>query len=259
VTGGAAVLAGLRDSFFEWEWVTEHTDVIWEATVEHLQLTLLALVCGFAISIVLSIIAIRFRWTYPPITWTAGVLYSIPSLALFAILVPITGFTTLTAEIGLVSYTLLILVRNIVAGIDGVPDEVKEAADGMGYTGGQRFGTVDLLLATPTIVAGLRIAAVTTVGLVTITALIGQGGYGALIDEGLSMGWPTLVVVGAVLSVAMAIAFDVTLVGVEWLVTPWSHHRRLRRARTQHPRLRRARTQHPRLRRARTQRGGGRA
>jgi len=121
-----------------------------------------------------------------------------------------------------VSYTLLILVRNMVAGVDGVPDHVKEAADGMGYTGARRFLSIDLRLATPTIVAGLRIAAVTTVGLVTITALIGQGGYGSLIDDGLSRNFSTPVVVGAVLSVVMAISFDLALVLAEWIVTPWS-------------------------------------
>jgi osmoprotectant transport system permease protein len=222
VSTAAPILAGIRDDLFSWEWVADHTEEIREATVQHLQLTLIALAFGFAISAVLATVAVRFRWTYAPITWVSGVLYSIPSLALFAFLVPITGLTTTTAEIGLVSYTLLILVRNMVAGVDGVPDHVKEAADGMGYTGGRRFLSVDLRLATPTIVAGLRIAAVTTVGLVTITALIGQGGYGSLIDDGLSRNFSTPVVVGAVLSVVMAVSFDLALVGVEWLVTPWS-------------------------------------
>jgi len=218
----APVLAGIRDDFFSWDWVADHTEEIQEATVQHLQLTLIALFFGFLISAVLATVSLRFRWTYTPITWVSGVLYSIPSLALFAFLVPITGLTTTTAEIGLVSYTLLILVRNMVAGVDGVPDHVKEAADGMGYTGARRFLSIDLRLATPTIVAGLRIAAVTTVGLVTITALIGQGGYGSLIDDGLSRNFSTPVVVGAVLSVVVAISFDLALVLAEWIVTPWS-------------------------------------
>lgn len=219
---GGAVLAGSRDSLLWWDWVVDHTEEIQEATVEHLRLTLIALALGFAISTVLATIAIRFRWTYPPITWVTGVMYAIPSLALFAFLVPITGLSTTTAEIGLVSYTLLILVRNIVAGVDGVPASVKEAADGMGYTGGRRFVSVDLRLATPTIVAGLRIAAVTTVGLVTVTALVGQGGYGSLIDDGLSRNFPTPIVVGAGLSVVMAVCFDLVLVLAEKLLTPWT-------------------------------------
>ncbi len=119
--------------------------------------------------------ALRFRRTYGPIAGVAGILYAIPSLALFAFLFPITGLTVLTAEIGLVGYTLLILIRNIVAGVDGVPAAVKEAADGMGYRPVRRFLTVDLRLATPAIIAGVRIASVTTIGLVTVTFVIGFG------------------------------------------------------------------------------------
>src|SRR5690606_3871070 len=123
---------------------------------------------------------------YGPITWIGSVLYTIPSLALFGLLIPFTGLGLLTAEIALVSYTILIFVRNIVAGLDGVPRSVLEAADGMGYTRWRRLWQVELPLALPTIVAGIRIATVTVIGLVTLTALIGSGGYGALIDDGLS-------------------------------------------------------------------------
>ena len=166
------------DSFIWWDWVDRHRELIKNATLEHLRLTVIAVTVGFAISGVLAVIALRFRWTYAPITWVTGVLYTIPSLALFVLLVPFTGFTTLTGEIGLVSYTLLILIRNIVAGVDGVPASVKEAADGMGFRPARRFFSVDLRLATPAIIAGLRIATVTTIGLVTVTGLIGLGGYG---------------------------------------------------------------------------------
>lgn len=211
-----------RDSFLWWDWVLDHTDDIWSRTLEHLQLTFIAVGIGLLLSLVLSAVAVRFRPTYPVITGITGLLYAIPSLALFAFLVPITGLTTLTAEIGLVSYTLLILVRNIVAGIDGVSPAVREAADGMGYTAVRRFFAVDLRLATPAIIAGIRIAVVTIVGLVTVTALIGQGGYGALINDGLSRNFSTPIVVGATLSIAMALVLDLILVAVEWLVTPWA-------------------------------------
>jgi osmoprotectant transport system permease protein len=223
-----AVLAADAKSFLWWDWVDDHYDEIWQRTLEHLRLAGLALVIGFAISLVLALVALRFRRTYAPITWVTGILYTIPSLALFAFLVPITGLGTLTAEIGLVGYTLLILVRNIVAGVDGVPASVKEAADGMGYTSWRRVGAVDLRLATPTIIAGLRIAAVTTVGLVTITALVGAGGYGVLIDDGLSRRFNTPIVVGATLSIAMAVAFDLTLLGTERALTPWARRSRQR-------------------------------
>jgi osmoprotectant transport system permease protein len=217
-----AVLAADKNSFIWWDWVRDHTDVIWAATVEHLQLTFIALGVGFVLSIALSAVALRWRSTYGPIAGFAGVLYAIPSLALFAIIFPITGLTVLTAEIGLVSYTLLILVRNITAGVDGVPDAVKEAADGMGYTPLRRFFAVDLRLATPTIMAGLRIATVTIVGLVTVTFVIGFGGYGGLINDGLSRDFNTPVVLGAGLSIIMALVLDLILVIVERLITPWN-------------------------------------
>ena len=223
-----AVLAADAKSFLWWDWVDDHYDDIWQRTVEHLRLAGLALLIGFGISLVLALVALRFRRTYAPITWVTGILYTIPSMALFAFLVPITGLGTLTAEIGLVGYTLLILVRNIVAGVAGVPDSVKEAADGMGYTSWRRVGAVDLRLATPAIIAGLRIAAVTTVGLVTITALVGAGGYGVLIDDGLSRRFNTPIVVGATLSIAMAVAFDLALLGTERVLTPWARRSRRR-------------------------------
>jgi osmoprotectant transport system permease protein len=210
------------DSFLWWDWVVDHGDEVRTATAEHLRLTLLAVGIGLLISTVLAMAAIRFRRTYSPITWTCGVLYTIPSLALFTFLVRIFGTSTLTAEIGLVSYTLLILVRNIVAGVDGVPNAVREAADGMGYTTWRRFFTIDLRLATPAIVAGIRIATVTTVGLVTVTALVGFGGYGSFIEDGLDRSFSTPIVLGAGLSILMATTFDLLLATAGRLATPWA-------------------------------------
>jgi osmoprotectant transport system permease protein len=216
------ILAADKDSFIWWDWVWDHTDEIKAATIEHLQLTAIALGVGLVLSIALATIAIRWQKAYAPIAGFAGVLYAIPSLALFAILFPITGLTVLTAEIALVGYTLLILIRNIVAGVQGVPDAVKEAADGMGYRPLHRFFAVDLRLATPAIVAGIRIAAVTIIGLVTVTFVIGFGGYGSLINDGLSRDFNTPVVVGAILSIALALAIDIILLLVERLLTPWN-------------------------------------
>src|SRR5690349_9910139 len=213
------------NSFIWWDWVDRHRSDIWAATLEHLRLTLIAVSVGFVIAAVLAVIAVRFRFMYAPFAWVTGFLYTIPSLALFVLLIPITGFTTLTGEIGLVSYTLLILLRNIVEGVDGVPTSVKEAADGMGYRPTRRFLAVDLRLATPTIIAGLRIATVTTIGLVTVTGLIGLGGYGGLIDDGLKRTFSTPIVVGAGLSVVMAIVLDLALVLLERTLTPWSRRR----------------------------------
>ncbi|MEY2420154.1 MAG: osmoprotectant transport system permease protein [Acidimicrobiaceae bacterium] len=213
------------DSLIWWDWVDRHREEIKQATFEHLRLTLIAVAVGFLISGALALVALRYRWTYAPITWITGVLYTIPSLALFVLLVPWTGFTTLTGEIGLVSYTLLILIRNIVAGVDSVPAPVKEAADAMGYRPVRRFFAVDLRLATPTIIAGLRIATVTTIGLVTVTGLIGLGGYGGLINDGIDRTFSTPIVVGAGLSVVMAVTLDVGLAGVERVLTPWARRK----------------------------------
>lgn len=212
-------------SFIWWEWIFRRPGEIWQRTVEHVQMTVVAVSIGLVLSIALAMIAIRYRWTYAPITWVGNLLYTIPSLALFVFLIPYTGFGFVTAQIGLVSYTILILVRNIVAGLDGVPRAVVEAADGMGYTRLRRLWSVELPLALPTIVAGIRIASVTVIGLVTITALIGMGGYGAFINDGLNRRFPTPIVLGATLSVLLAVLVDAALVLVERLLTPWSRRR----------------------------------
>jgi osmoprotectant transport system permease protein len=211
--------------FVDWGWVVGHLDDIWERTLEHVLLTAIAVVVGLMISVTLSLLIVRHRKAYGPVTWAAGVLYTIPSLALFAALVPFTGLSLLTAEIGLVSYTLLILIRNTMAGLDGVPAATKEAALGMGYTRRRILWDVEIPLALPVIVAGMRIAAVTTVGLVTVTSLIGQGGYGFFILQGLRRFFTTEIVVGTVLSVALAAVIEVGRVGVERILTPWSRTR----------------------------------
>jgi osmoprotectant transport system permease protein len=165
--------------------------------------------------------AYRYRSLYGPITWFTGVLYTIPSLALFAMLVPYTGLSLLTAEIGLVGYTLLIIIRNTVAGLAGVPAEVKEAATGMGYTPRQLLFKVELPLAVPVILAGLRIATVTTIGLITVTSLIGYGGLGYFIKLGLDRAFSTATITGAVLSMVLAVVADRLLVLAERRLTPW--------------------------------------
>ena len=216
------MLIAADEPLLEWSWVEDHLDDIWSDAKEHIQLTVLAVGIGFALSMALALIATRWRWTYAPLASLCAVVYAIPSLALFGILVPITGLGIVPAEIALVGYTLLILLRNIVAGIDGVPPHVREAADGVGYERWRRVLRVDLPLALPAIIAGLRIATVTTVGLVTVASLVGKGGFGNLINDGLSRDFSTPVVVGTVLSVALAIAFDVMFVAIERFATPWA-------------------------------------
>lgn len=216
------ILAQASDQLFRLDWVGRNLDGIAERAVEHVWLTAIAVVVGFAISFPLAIYAYRHQRTYPPIAWFTGLLYTIPSVALFAILVPYTGLGTMTAEIGLVSYTLLILVRNIYVGLQGVPAEVREAAQGMGFTPRQTLWRVELPLALPTIIAGVRIATVTTVGLVTVTALTGKGGLGYFILLGLDRFFPTASILGAVLSMVLAVIFDSLLLGVQKLLMPWA-------------------------------------
>lgn len=216
------------EPFVRWDWVVDHLEEVRQRAAEHLVLTFLAISIGLLIAAPLAVYAHRHRRAYAPLTWVTGLLYTIPSLALFAFLVPFTGLTTLTAEIGLVGYTLLILIRNIVAGLNGVPDDVKEAARGMGYTSRQMLWRVELPLALPVIVAGIRIATVTTIGLVTVTALIGKGGLGYFILLGLRRFFATASLLGAVLSVALAMAADVLLLMGQRLLTPWSRAARVR-------------------------------
>ena len=206
--------------WIRWEWVRDNQGQIWEQTVEHLQLTLIAVGIGFLIAMVLSLVGIRFRGLYGPITGIAGILYTIPSLALFAFFVPITGLSTTTAEIGLVSYTLLILIRNITSGLDAVPPAVREAARGLGYRQPRLFWEVELPLAAPSIVAGLRIATVTVIGLVTVTSIISLGGLGLFILDGLRRDFLTPLVVGTVLTVLLAVALDAALLLAERGLTP---------------------------------------
>lgn len=213
--------------FFDPTWVTRNWDDIREAATQHLILTGTSVAAGIVVSLLLATIAVRYRRLYPPIAGFGGILYTIPSLAAFALLWPLLGGLSnrwLIAIIALTSYTILILVRNIVTGIDSVPPDVKEAADGMGYRPARRFLTIELPLALPSIIAGVRIATVTVVGLVTVTALIGLGGFGGLILNGIrrSIPFPTEVIAGILGSVALATVIDFALLRLERFLTPWA-------------------------------------
>jgi osmoprotectant transport system permease protein len=211
-----------------WGWIGDHLPEIRTALVQHLELTFIAVAVGFVLSALLAAVAIRLRFSYQAINAMTGILYAIPSLALFILLTPIFGLTELTAEIALVSYTLQILFRSIVAGIDGVPASVRESAQAMGFTRRQQLWRVEVPIALPVIVTGLRIATVTTVGLVPIAAILGsdQGGLGTFIFDGLDRFFNTPILVGATLTVVLAVVLDVLLVRLQRVLTPW-----LRRAR----------------------------
>jgi len=211
----------------DFAWILDHLDDIGESILQHLQLTILPLVAGFFIALILAIWAVRQPRVYGPITAVTGIMYTIPSLAAFAILRPVFGLSLLTALIPLTTYTLLILVRNIVAGFQAVPADVLEAAEGMGYTRRQRLLRVELPLAVPLMLAGVRLASVTTIGLATVAAVLGGsfGGLGQLITEGLQTFFPTKYLLGAVLSVLLALTADALFVQLEKIITPWTHAR----------------------------------
>ena len=210
----------------DFAWVFNHLDDIAQRTGEHAFMTVVAVSIGLVISFALALLIRSNRSFRGPIMIGADIIYSIPSLALFALLIPFTGLSILTAEIALVGYTLLILVRNIVAGFDNVPAEVIEAASGMGFTPWQRLVRIELPIALPVIVAGLRIATVTTVGLVTVTSLIGLGGLGYFITtSGIDRFFTTSIYVGVAASVAMAVVADLLLLIVQRALTPWARAR----------------------------------
>lgn len=205
------------------QWLSQNTDAIVRRGVEHLQLTGISIALGLAISVVLSVVALRYRRAYRPITLATSIVFTIPSIALFPILRPYFGLTATTAIVGLTLYTLLFLVRNILVGIEGVPAEVVEAAEGQGYARNRLFLEVQLPLALPVILAGVRIATVTTIGLVTITGLIGYGGFGFFIFDGLrsNLYLPKLLV-GAIAPMILALVADGLLQLLERALTPWS-------------------------------------
>ena len=208
----------------DWGWLADHVPALLYRTGQHLYLAAIAIVVGMAISLVLGVVASRRRRLYPPFSLFAGLVYTIPSLALFAALVPIIGLSVLTAEIPLVLYTLVILFRNVVAGLDAVPPDVGEAADGMSYTGGARLARIELPLAVPLILAGLRVATVSTIGLVTITATLGDafGGLGFFIFEGARRGFATEIYAGAIPTIALALLLDRLFVILGGRLTPWA-------------------------------------
>lgn len=216
----------VAQALIDWDRIPGEGERIVGKLTEHLQLTGVSVAIGLAISIPLGIYCYRHRWAMGPTTAVTGILYTIPSVALFAALIPFTGLTKTTAVIGLVSYTLLILIRNIVAGLEGVPEDARESALGMGYSRRQLLWRVELPLALPVIMAGVRLATVTTIGLVTVAALIGYGGLGFFILRGFRTFDTTLSFIGATLSLALAVLIDFALVRIERLTTPWARGRK---------------------------------
>jgi osmoprotectant transport system permease protein len=214
------------EPLIRWDWIASHAADVVARLEQHVRLAGIAVVVGLAISMGLGLLV---RWQgrlYDPIAWITGTLYTIPSLALFAVLIPFTGLSVLTAEIGLVGYTLLILTRGVVGGLRSVPPDVRETAVAMGFTPRQMLLRVEVPLALPVLLGAVRVATTTTIGLVTVTALIGQGGFGYFILEGILRFFSTPLIVGAMGSVALGVVADAALVQLQRRLTPWLGVRR---------------------------------
>jgi len=194
--------------------------------IEHIEMTLIAISIGFVIAFGAALIAFRYERFELPFANLSALFYTIPSIAFFQIMVPITGIGWLSIEIALVSYTLLILFRNTLTGLREVPTEAKEAAEGMGLTRRQTLTRVELPLAAPAIIAGLRVATVTTISLATIAAFITPLGLGAPIFSAIQTGANTEFVSASILAIALALAADALIVATQWITTPWARARR---------------------------------
>jgi osmoprotectant transport system permease protein len=205
----------------EWSWIPPHLPMLRSLTLDHLKIAGCALLIGVGIAIPLGVVAQRRRLTRSVALGICSVLFTVPSLALFVLLLPITGLTETTAIVGLAAYTLVILVRNTMEGLDSVPAQVREAALAMGLGRLRALLTVELPLALPVIMAGVRVAAVTIISLVSVAEYIGYGGLGQLFTAGFQRDFTTPVIAGVLLTVLLALVCDALLVGLQRVCTPW--------------------------------------
>jgi osmoprotectant transport system permease protein len=206
---------------FCWDWATQHIGSYVTPALQQLEMVVISVICGFVIAFALAILARRRRWLRPPLLASTGILYTIPSIALFLLLEPITGRTMETAIIALSIYTLQIIYRNTMVGLDNVPGSVKDAARGMGQTDRQILWKVELPLAMPEIVAGLRVATVSTVALATLATFVKAGGLGEKIFRESNLNFPTSIIIAGGIAIVMALCFDAMLLVVQRLAAPW--------------------------------------
>jgi osmoprotectant transport system permease protein len=210
----------VADNGFCPDWIVDNFDRYVSPFLEHVVLTVVAVAIGFAISFSLALLAYRRRWLIDPVTQVTGILYTIPSIAAFFLLLPITGRGFTTAMVALVAYVLLIIFRNVLAGLDNVPRDIKDAGRGMGLTDRQLLWRVEVPLALPEIMAGLRIAATTTVGLATLAFFAGAGGLGEQIFADIT--FKSNVVVAGLLAVLLAAILDGLILLGQRAATPWT-------------------------------------
>jgi osmoprotectant transport system permease protein len=220
-SGGKA--SCIADNGFCPGWIADNYDRYVDPFVQHVFLTLASVAIGFAIAFALALVAHRRRWLIAPIVQVTGILYTLPSIAVFFLLLPLTGRGDLTAIVALVAYSLLIIFRNVTTGLDNVPAETKDAGRGMGLTDRQLLWRVELPLALPEIMAGLRIATTTTVGLATLAFFAGAGGLGEQIFADIN--FKSNVVVAGGLAVVLAALLDGLILLAQWAITPWMRAR----------------------------------
>ena len=212
----------------EWvcaEYFRTRSDILTDALVQHVWITVVSVLLGLALAFPLALLARRYRRLEGIIVGATTAIYTVPSLALFALLLPFTGLTPATVIIGLALYSLTILVRNIVEGLKAVPADVRESALGMGYGRVRLLLGVELPLALPTLMAGLRVAFVSTVALATGGSIGGYGGLGNLLLQAVDSQFKAQVLASGALCVVLAVFFDVLLVGLQRLLTPWTRAR----------------------------------
>ncbi|MEU3298835.1 ABC transporter permease [Streptomyces sp. NPDC006678] len=210
-----------RNDWICGEYLSTRREILWDAVLQHLQLTFVSVAVGLLLAVPLAVTARRWRWAAGPVLGVTTILYTIPSLAMFSLLLPLYGLSASLVIAGLVLYSLTLLVRNILAGLRSVPEETRQAARGMGYGPVRLLLTVEMPLALPAAMAGLRIATVSAVSLVTIGAIVGYGGLGNLIYSGMNTFFKAQVLTASVLCVIIAVAADLVLLGVQRLLTPW--------------------------------------
>jgi osmoprotectant transport system permease protein len=205
-----------------WSWIPGNWSLIWQLTWENVQLGVLPALYGLVISLPLGVLAARWRWVYPPVLTVVNILYAVPSLALFIALIPAFGLTDTTVEIALTVFSLCVILPNVVAGLRGVPAAVTQAATAMGYGPLRRLVTVELPLAVPAILAGLRVGVVASISLASVGQLIGVSSLGYLFIDGLQRSFPTEIYVGLFLVIVLALVCDLILVAVKRALTPWA-------------------------------------
>ncbi|WP_206061113.1 ABC transporter permease [Nonomuraea basaltis] len=205
-----------------WSWFASHVDEMAELTLQHVITTVISVGCGLLIALPLAVLAHRIPRLRGLILGITSVIFTVPSIALFILLLPFTGLSLTTTVIGLTLYSLVVLVRNIVEGLASVPPRVREAARAMGYGRARALIAVELPLALPVIMAGVRIATIMTISLTSVALVIGQGALGQLFADGLQRNFAEPIIAGIALTLLLAMVADVALVGVQRGLTPWT-------------------------------------